>query len=254
MTPTKIKDINPGAGLFIYPIPKENRLERLAAFLDIEHQKLLQLKQQFGFLSAVREIQTKPDFLTEEELQKVQTFLQLVGEFSMPEILPVEPNIVSVVQYAASMLIHKDFETLAVVPFLEITPYAVEIIGRGSSDKVFVTISDVFRTAVRYNADSILLVHNHPDGQLIPSEADIELTQNVVEAGKVLGITVMDSVVVTGIGWYSIALSGLVEGLAIEYEGEVPETAPIILGDMVNPVEDGVIAVYGMEEEDEPDE
>lgn len=244
-TTIRLKDIPPGTELFIYAIPKEGRLERLANFLEIDPEKLIQLKQQLGRLSALREHQGKPDILTEEEHRKLTTFLKLSGEFAAPESLPMEPDIAEVVRYAAGILVHRDFETLAVVPFSGVTPYALETVARGTASAIYATVSDVFRAAVRYNADSVLLIHNHPEGQLIPSEQDIKFTERCVKAGEILEIAVLDSIIVTSVGWYSIGLSGLVEGLIVEPADEDSETGPIILAETFEPNVDGTLALPG---------
>ena len=67
----------------------------------------------------------------------------------------------------------------------------------------------VFKPAIEALATSIVLVHNHPSGNLKPSQADIELTRKLKEGGKCLDITVMDHVIVAHTGYYSFADEGL---------------------------------------------
>jgi DNA repair protein RadC len=55
----------------------------------------------------------------------------------------------------------------------------------------------VFRPALEYSAAAVILVHNHPSGVTKPSEADIAITRQIVAAGKILGIGVLDHIVVT---------------------------------------------------------
>jgi DNA repair protein RadC len=59
--------------------------------------------------------------------------------------------------------------------------------------------------ALKTNASSIILAHNHPSGNLQPSDADVKLTQKLAEAGKVLEITLLDHLIVTSEGYYSFA-------------------------------------------------
>jgi DNA repair protein RadC len=56
--------------------------------------------------------------------------------------------------------------------------------------------AEVFRDAIRHNAPSIIIVHNHPSGDPAPSPDDIVLTRQLIEAGKMLGIDVLDHVVI----------------------------------------------------------
>jgi DNA repair protein RadC len=63
---------------------------------------------------------------------------------------------------------------------------------------------EVFYPAIRHKAASIILAHNHPSGDLTPSKQDIELTKQLVEAGKLVGIPVNDHVIVSNQGYLSL--------------------------------------------------
>ncbi len=76
------------------------------------------------------------------------------------------------------------------------------IISIGSLDKALVEPREVFRPALAHAAASIILVHNHPSGDITPSEEDILLTQQLCLCGKVLGIDIIDHVII-GISGYS---------------------------------------------------
>ena len=64
-------------------------------------------------------------------------------------------------------------------------------------------------TALKANACCLILTHNHPSGNLKPSNADEALTKKISEAGKLLDIQVLDHVIVTSKGYYSFADEGL---------------------------------------------
>lgn len=73
------------------------------------------------------------------------------------------------------------------------------------------TVADpriIFQMALQEKATGIILCHNHPSGNLQPSEADLRLTRNLVEAGKVLEISVLDHLIVTQGGYFSFADEG----------------------------------------------
>jgi len=72
-----------------------------------------------------------------------------------------------------------------------------EVISIGSLTSNIVHPREVFRPAIEYSASAVILVHNHPSGISKPSEADIAITRQIVEAGKMLGIGVLDHVIVT---------------------------------------------------------
>ena len=76
------------------------------------------------------------------------------------------------------------------------------IISLGSLDQTIVHPREVFRPAIAHAAASIILVHNHPSGDIAPSEDDILLTRQLCLCGKVLGIEVIDHVII-GVSGYT---------------------------------------------------
>jgi len=72
----------------------------------------------------------------------------------------------------------------------------VATISMGSLDSSIVHPREVFKEAISASAASVIFVHNHPSGDPEPSEDDMELTRRLVEAGKLLGILVLDHVIV----------------------------------------------------------
>jgi DNA repair protein RadC len=74
------------------------------------------------------------------------------------------------------------------------------------------TVADpklIFAAALKGCASSVILTHNHPSGNLTPSQADIQLTRKLVEAGKFLDLPVLDHVILTQESHYSFADEGL---------------------------------------------
>ncbi|TAH19624.1 MAG: JAB domain-containing protein [Cytophagales bacterium] len=73
------------------------------------------------------------------------------------------------------------------------------------------TVADpklIFKSALDHLASALILVHNHPSGNLKPSQADLQLTQKMKEAGKFLEIPVLDHVIFTDHGFYSFVDEG----------------------------------------------
>jgi len=56
---------------------------------------------------------------------------------------------------------------------------------------------EIFQEALKQNAASVILVHNHPSGDSEPSQDDLEITKRIIEAGKIMGIDVLDHVIIT---------------------------------------------------------
>src|SRR6267378_3093138 len=82
-------------------------------------------------------------------------------------------------------------------------------ISSGSSTGTIADPKLIFAAAIKANACGIILAHNHPSGNLQPSQADIDLTKRVKDGGKLLEIQVLDHVIVTTEGYYSFADEGL---------------------------------------------
>ncbi|WP_423147033.1 JAB domain-containing protein [Rubrolithibacter danxiaensis] len=75
------------------------------------------------------------------------------------------------------------------------------------------TIADpkvIFSAALKACASSIILSHNHPSGNLKPSDADIQLTRKIINGGNLLDIAVLDHVIISAEGYYSFADEGLI--------------------------------------------
>jgi DNA repair protein RadC len=71
-----------------------------------------------------------------------------------------------------------------------------EEISHGLLDTILVHPREVFRAAIVANAAGIILVHNHPSGDPTPSAADIQVTRDLIRAGQLLKIDVIDHVII----------------------------------------------------------
>ena len=71
----------------------------------------------------------------------------------------------------------------------------VEKVSQGTLDSILVHPREVFRMAISANAAALVLVHNHPSGDPTPSEADIRVTRDLIRAGQLLRIEVLDHVI-----------------------------------------------------------
>jgi DNA repair protein RadC len=74
--------------------------------------------------------------------------------------------------------------------------FGFELIGLGTLDSIWTTPREVFRPAIFHSAASIIIAHNHPSGDPMPSEADVTLTRNMILAGELLKIAVYDSIII----------------------------------------------------------
>jgi DNA repair protein RadC len=83
-------------------------------------------------------------------------------------------------------------------------------ISEGTLEASIVHPRDVFREAILEPASGIILIHNHPSGNPSPSEEDLRITQQLVEAGRLLGIKVYDHIILAGESYRSLADEGLI--------------------------------------------
>ncbi|HNS18806.1 MAG TPA: JAB domain-containing protein [Bacteroidales bacterium] len=82
-------------------------------------------------------------------------------------------------------------------------------ISRGGLHDTVADPKVIFQVALKANASSLILCHNHPSGNTEPSESDKALTKRLVEAGKVLEIQVLDYVILTWDSYFSFADEGI---------------------------------------------
>ena len=82
-------------------------------------------------------------------------------------------------------------------------------ISKGGITGTVVDTRIIYKTALEHGATSIILVHNHPSGTLVASEADKQITRKLKEAGKHLDIPVLDHVIVTEKSYFSFADEGI---------------------------------------------
>jgi DNA repair protein RadC len=85
----------------------------------------------------------------------------------------------------------------------------VRTVYKGSLNSSQVRVGELFKSAIRENAASIIIVHNHPSGDPTPSPDDVAVTRSIVQAGKLIDIDVLDHLVVGGYRFISLKERGL---------------------------------------------
>ncbi|WP_313258262.1 MULTISPECIES: JAB domain-containing protein [unclassified Sphingobacterium] len=81
-------------------------------------------------------------------------------------------------------------------------------VSAGGIDATPVDAKVIFTAALKANASALILVHNHPSGNLVPSDPDILLTKKIDQAARLLDIRVLDHLIITPDGYYSFKDSG----------------------------------------------
>jgi len=88
---------------------------------------------------------------------------------------------------------------------------AHDVICRGGIDNLSFVAKEMFRLAVRTNASGVIIAHNHPSGDVVPSNEDVATTMKLVECGRNIGISILDHIVVGRGCSFSMMNEGLME-------------------------------------------
>lgn len=84
------------------------------------------------------------------------------------------------------------------------------IVTVGLLDKTQVHPREVFADVITDRAAAVIFAHNHPSGELKPSSSDLKIHEQLTEAGKILGINVLDQIIISKKGYYSFQEDGLI--------------------------------------------
>jgi DNA repair protein RadC len=89
----------------------------------------------------------------------------------------------------------------------------IELVSLGSVNATLVEPMNVFRVAVMKGSEKVILVHNHPSGELNPSEDDKHLTDRLIQVGRIRHVFVIDHLIISTESFYSFADTGLLAEL-----------------------------------------
>ena len=108
-------------------------------------------------------------------------------------------------------VLKEHFWTIALNRGLKIV--CIELVSIGSNARTIAAPQEIFRLPLYKSASQVVLVHNHPSGILEPSEADLNTTNKLIQAGLLFDIDVVDHVIVTKHSYFSFCDNGLIEKL-----------------------------------------
>ena len=89
-------------------------------------------------------------------------------------------------------------------------PIGIFLISKGSVDFSIINNREVFLRALLIGASKIMIFHNHPSKDVTPSECDVNVTKNLLESGKLMGIPVIDHIIVGGNNFFSFKSEGII--------------------------------------------
>lgn len=85
-----------------------------------------------------------------------------------------------------------------------------KLLFMGTINRSIVHPREIFKEAYLLSSSGIICMHNHPSGEILPSNEDIELTKSLVEIGKIQGINVLDHLIISDNAYYSFSEEGLI--------------------------------------------
>jgi DNA repair protein RadC len=86
---------------------------------------------------------------------------------------------------------------------------AIPTVYVGSLNTAVIRVGEVFKEAIRWNSPAVIIAHNHPSGDPTPSPEDVQVTRQIVEAGQLLDIEVLDHLVIGQNRYISLRERGL---------------------------------------------
>ena len=144
----------------------------------------------------------KPNF--NQNYKGIRCRVCLIRENTSDEVIKIN-NESDVYELVKDELVNSDREMLlSVMLTVKNDLIGVETVSIGSVTASTTTPRDVFKSAILANAVAIIVCHNHPSGELTPSNEDIELTKQLIAAGELLGINVLDHLIVSNQGYKSL--------------------------------------------------
>ena len=140
----------------------------------------------------------KPEF--NKNYRGMRCRVCLVREDTKGELIPILQQ-TDVYELVKDELINSDREIfLSVMLTSRNHLIGVETVSIGSVNSAILSPREIFKGALLANAVSIILCHNHPSGDLSPSEEDIKITKRLIEVGELLGVKVLDHLIVSDQG------------------------------------------------------
>lgn len=155
----------------------------------------------------------KNKYITERVVIYLKTIFNIIEDELYKKIYKSKIKITNnnqLINYLNMSLVKRDIEVFKVL-FLNTQNelIAEEDLFKGTLDRSTVYIRELVKKIIKYNAKSIIIVHNHPGGSLKPSGADIELTVRIQEALENIEMRVLDHLIISEKGYFSFLEDGI---------------------------------------------
>ena len=173
------------------------------------------LLAQFGTMQQIAQAHVselaRVDGIGNQTALRIKAALALGRKLLQPqEDRPVVHSPSDAAQILMPLLAHREQEFLVVLP-LDTRNKVLDVVEvyHGSLNASMVRIGELFKPALQRNAAGIVMAHNHPSGDPSPSPEDVSVTRSVVQAGKLLDISVLDHLIIGLSRWVSLKEKGL---------------------------------------------
>jgi len=147
---------------------------------------------------------------------QIKACFEIARRVYSSDVLPKSKNkpIISprdVYKLVKSKIVHYAKEHFVVLSFDARNKFlGMDTITVGTLNANLVHPRETFESAIRHHAAQVIVAHNHPSGDPEPSKDDLEITKRIVEAGKIMGIDVLDHVIITKTRVFSFKQKGLI--------------------------------------------
>ncbi len=149
------------------------------------------------------------------KIAQIMAALEIGRRFREDEVLGIKQKIASAEDIVNIILPQmRDLKTeVSKIVYLNSDNRVIDIVdaATGTVNQAMPIIREIIHTALQKFAAAIICVHNHPSGNITPSPEDKRFTQEVVAAGKLMGIKVLDHIIIGGDIFYSFANDGMPE-------------------------------------------
>jgi DNA repair protein RadC len=133
---------------------------------------------------------------------------RMLVQTRVPAVVDTPVKVWKMLQPEMARLLHEEFRVLILNNKNMLLKNSVVSIGTIS--EALVHPREIFRDAIREAAASIIVAHNHPSGVLVPSKEDISSTIRIRDAGKIIGIELLDHVIIGGASYLSLKEGGYI--------------------------------------------
>ncbi len=124
--------------------------------------------------------------------------------------IKVLDNLEKVIKYAKASLGNKKKEVLKVLCLNSKNEIIKDVtVDSGTENEVYIYPRKIVKIALDYNSTAVILIHNHPSGNVKPSKSDIEITRKLKNLLNNIGITLHDHIIISSDKYYSFAAGGL---------------------------------------------